>query len=177
MTTPFVGEIRLFPYNYAPLNWLDCDGSLISIADNEVLYMLLGTTYGGNGQTTFGLPDMRGRIPLHVGTGLGLTPRVMGQMSGTETVTLSLQQIPAHNHVWTATNATATTGTPSASLQLGALTGTYTGYSNDVAGITPASLGANCVGFTGGNQGHENMMPTTTLRYCIATAGVFPSQT
>jgi microcystin-dependent protein len=176
MTTPYVGEIRLFPYNFAPVSWLDCDGSLLPVANYEVLFALLGTTYGGDGQTTFGIPDMRGRAPLHMGTGTGLTARPLGQMAGSETVTLTAQQMPAHYHLWTASNATATTGTPSSSVQLAAVTGTNTAYASDVSGITPVSEAAASGGFSGGGGAHQNMMPTTALRYCIATVGVFPTQ-
>jgi microcystin-dependent protein len=172
----FVGEIRLFPYNFAPLGWLDCDGSLISIAEYEILFTLLGTTYGGNGQTTFAVPDLRGRIPLNQGNGPGLTSRVLGQENGSESVTLTTQQMAAHNHIWTATAATVTSGTPAPNLELGAVTGTNTAYATNVAGLNPAPLAGGSVSVAGGGQPHDNMMPTTTLRFCIATAGIFPSQ-
>lgn len=175
MTTPYVGEIRLLPYSFAPVGWLDCDGRLLSISEYELLYALLGTLYGGDGQTTFGLPDLRGRVPLHVGTGQGLTPRTLGELGGTETVTLTPGQMPAHSHAYAATSATAGSSTPGASVQLGAVNGD-TVYTSDITGLTSADMAANMITPSGGSQPHDNTMPTLTVRFCIATDGVFPSQ-
>src|SRR5512140_2190763 len=99
MSTPFVGEIRLFGGNFAPAGWAFCSGQLMAISENDVLFNLIGTTYGGDGQQTFGLPDLRGRLPMHMGTGAGLSSRTIGEMGGVETVTLTAQQIPSHTHV------------------------------------------------------------------------------
>ena len=175
MSQPYVGEIRLFPYGFAPNGWFDCDGSLKSIAEYEVLYTLIGTTYGGDGQVTFAVPDMRGRIPIHQGNGPGLSPYVIGQMSGTETVTLLPANIPTHNHTLMVTTGGANTGTPTATVELGAISGDSL-YSNNVAGTNPASMASTAVSITGNSQPHDNLMPTLTVRYCIAWAGVFPSQ-
>jgi len=121
MSQPYVGEIRLFPYNFAPNGWFDCDGRLLSIAEYEVLYTLLGTTYGGDGVNTFGLPNLCGRVPIHQGTGLGMGTYVLGQLAGTEQVTLISSQMPAHTHVFNAVDSTGSSNTPAANLQLGAV--------------------------------------------------------
>ncbi|BDU19169.1 tail fiber protein [Dyella sp. GSA-30] len=175
MTQPYVGEIRLFPYSFAPNGWFDCDGSLKPISEYDVLYALLGTTYGGDGQTTFAVPDMRGRVPIHMGQGLGLSQYVLGQMSGTEEVTLLGSNLPTHDHSLLVTSAGANSNTPSNSVELGTITGD-TLYSNNVAGVNPAPLAAASLSLSGGNSPHENTMPTLTVRFCIAWAGVFPSQ-
>ena len=175
MTQPYVGEIRLFPYNFAPNGWFDCDGSLISIAEYQVLYTLLGTIYGGDGQSTFAVPDMRGRIPIHQGQGQGLSPYLLGQKAGTESVTLLTQNLPAHSHILTVTSSGANTGTPSSNVELGAISGDSL-YSNNVAGITPVAMASTAVSITGGTLPHDNLMPTLAVRFCIAWAGVFPSQ-
>ncbi len=181
MTTPYVGEIRMFGFNRIPTGWFSCDGSLKPIAQYEVLYALLGTTYGGDGQTTFGVPDLRGQLPMHQGNGQGLTPRVLGQGFGSETVTLNSNQMPQHNHAMVASQAQATATTPAATLLFG-----------NVAGNTPAdvwyfdptqtpptnvaSLAATAIGQMGNSQPHDNCMPTETVSLCIAWAGVYPSQ-
>lgn len=172
---PFLGEIRLLPYTFAPANWLDCDGSLQPISQYEALYTLIGTTYGGDGVSTFGLPDMRGRVPIHRGTGLGLSPYVLGQVSGSEAVTLLSTQMPAHTHNVLATNAPATTGTPSSGVELAAVSGDGM-YTSDISGLTPHPAAANMIGPAGGSQPHDNTMPTLTVRFCIAMAGIWPSQ-
>lgn len=172
---PFVGEIRLLPFNFAPVGWHDCDGSLLSIAENEVLYTLIGTTYGGDGQNTFGLPDLRGRLPIHQGTGQGLSAYVLGQMAGTEAVTLTTAQMPAHTHTAMVTSGTASTSTPSGTVELAAISGD-TMYTSDVSGLTAFPLINTMIGPAGGSQPHENTMPTLTVRFCIALNGLWPSQ-
>jgi microcystin-dependent protein len=176
MSTPFVGEIRLFGFLRVPVGWLACDGRQLSIAQYETLYALIGTIYGGNGQTTFALPDMRGRVPLHQGTGLGLSPYVMGQIAGTESVTLLTQQMPQHTHIAHATTTAANAGTPASTLVPGTLSGTDTMYSSNLTGATAFNLENSVVSFTGGNLPHDNTMPTLTVSYCIAFEGIFPSQ-
>ncbi|RUL63398.1 phage tail protein [Dyella dinghuensis] len=174
MSTPFVGEIRLFSFTFAPVGWQLCDGSLLSISSNEVLYTLLGTTYGGDGVSTFAVPDLRGRVPVHQGTGNGLTPRVIGQIAGTESVTILNAQMPAHTHPFIAATSIATLNAPAATAELGGL-GADTMYSATSAAtiVSPASATVSQIG---GNLPHDNLMPTLTASFCIALSGIFPSQ-
>ncbi|HZY32211.1 MAG TPA: tail fiber protein [Rhodanobacter sp.] len=172
---PFVGEIRLLPYTFAPLGWQDCDGSLLSISENEVLYTLIGTTFGGDGQSTFGVPDLRGRLPVHMGTGAGLGTYILGQMAGVETVTLNPAQMPAHTHTAMVTNGVASTGTPDGSVELGAISGDSM-YTSDITGLTPYPAAGGMIGPAGGSQPHDNTMPTLVVRFCIALNGIWPSQ-
>lgn len=175
MSQPYVGEIRLFPYvRGAPQGWQLCDGSLLSIANFEVLYTLIGTVYGGDGQNTFAVPDMRGRIPVHQGTGRGLSTYNLGQIAGTEQVTLTTNQMPAHNHVLVASTLPGTAITPLNNVTAVIADEPFYGQAGD--GSTPYPLPANTVGATGGNQPHDNTGPTLTLNYCIAWEGIFPAQ-
>lgn len=175
MTQPFVGEIRLFPYNFAPDGWFDCDGGIYAISQYETLFDLIGTTYGGDGVNTFAVPDLRGRVPIHQGAGPGLSTYVLGQMAGTETVTLVPNQIPAHSHTLYAVDAAGSSGTPDATLQLGSVSGDVL-YTNDIGGLANVDMAATAVGPAGGSQPHDNTMPTLTARFCIAWAGVYPTQ-
>ncbi len=162
MSSPFTGEIRMFAGNFAPLGWAFCDGSLLSIADNDVLFTLIGTTYGGDGITTFALPDLRGRAMVGAGQGPGLANYVEGQVGGAETVTLSVGQIPAHGIAI----AAAATGTrPSAALGL-APGGSYAPIASANAALAPV----------GSSQPHENLAPFLTVSFIIALFGVFPPQ-
>ena len=172
---PYLGEMRLLPYNFAPEGWADCNGALLPISQYDALFALIGTTYGGDGNSSFGLPDMRGRVPIHAGSPGGMGTYVLGQMSGTEGVTLLPDNLPAHTHTLNATAALADTGTPGGSVQLGALSGN-TMYTNSVLNINSGALGSAMIGMTGNTLPHENRMPTLTLRYCICTSGIFPSQ-
>lgn len=174
MSQPYVGEIRAFAFQRTPTGWFPCDGRLLSIADYQVLYTLLGTTFGGDGVTSFGVPDLRGRTPIHWGNLPGGGTYVLGQKAGTETVTLTTQQIPAHNHVMAAANTPATTVTPGAAVLPATVTGD-TLYLTTPAGAT-AAMSTQSVGFTGGNLAHENCAPTLTMSFCISAFGVFPSQ-
>lgn len=175
MTEPYLGEIRLFPYNFEPYAWMRCDGRLLPIAENDALYALLGTTYGGDGITTFGLPDLGGRVPVHCFQGPGLSNYVLGQKGGTESVTLTTQQIPAHTHTMVATTAAATATTPGPGLLPGAVSGD-TFYVNTTSGNNVAAMSPQSLLPSGGNQPHENTMPTIAMTYCIAIYGIFPSQ-
>lgn len=175
MSQPYVGEIRMFGFGRTPNGWQACDGSLLSIAEYEVLFTLIGTTYGGDGQATFAVPDLRGRIPLHQGQGPGLSNYVIGQVAGTETVTLIPTQMPAHTHTLLATTAAATALTPANNLLPGAVSGD-TFYVNSITGNTAAPMSAQMISQSGGSQPHDNTMPTLTVQYCIAWAGIFPSQ-
>lgn len=170
MGTPYVGEIRLFAGNFAPAGWELCSGQLLSISENEVLFILIGTTYGGDGQSTFALPDLRGRVPLHQGTGPGLSTRVIGEQGGVEEVTLTVQQIPSHSHTLIASSDPATSESPA-----GALTGQPTasiyGASSPLVGMSPQAVSA-----VGGSQPHLNMQSVLGLNFIISLFGIFPSQ-
>lgn len=175
MSTPYVGEIRLFPFvRGAPVGWHLCDGSLLLVSDYEVLFTLLGTTFGGNGSTTFGLPDLRGRVPVHQGTGTGLTPRVLGQTYGAETVTLTAAQLGGHSHLLTASAAAATAKAVTNAIP--AVISGDTGFIDGIGGATASPLAGGVVGNTGGGQPHDNSAPTIPLQPCIAFMGLFPSQ-
>lgn len=175
MSTPFVGEIRMLGFGRTPTGWQACDGSLLPISQYDVLFSLLGTTYGGDGQNTFAVPDLRGRLPVHQGQGQGLSNRVIGEIAGTETVTLLPQQMPAHTHTLMATTSAATTVTPGTSLLPGTVSGD-TFYVNTITGNTAAPLSAQMIAASGGSQPHDNTMPTLTVQYCIATDGIYPQQ-
>lgn len=175
MSEQYLGEIRMFSYSRVPQGWLACDGSMQSIADNPALYSLLGTAYGGNGTTTFGLPDMRGRLPVHQGQAPGSASYTMGQQGGSETVTLDPAQMPMHNHPVRATSAQASTGNVGNTV-LPAAVSDDTLYVTDTGGATPYNLANPSIGAAGGSQAHPNTMPTLTLQYCIATAGLYPSR-
>ena len=175
MAQPYVGEIRMFGGNFPPNGWMFCDGNLLPISENETLFQLIGTTYGGDGVNTFATPNLTGRVPMHWGNGRGLTPRSPGDLGGFEGVVLTTTTMPTHGHTLNATTSAATSGTPGAALELGALAGD-TMYVTDISGATsilssPASTVAN-----GGSQPHENTMPTLPVQYCIAYAGVYPQQ-
>lgn len=176
MSTPYIGEIRIFGFPRIPTGWQACDGSLLSIAEYETLYTLLGTTYGGDGQNTFAVPDLRGRVPIHWGRGPGTSTYVAGQMSGTESVTLTQQQMPAHNHIMLASASTATDLPPGPTLAPAAVTGGDTMYITDLTGAAPVALAANELHFTGNSVAHDNLMPTLTLSICISLFGIYPQQ-
>lgn len=173
MSTPYVGEIRMFGFGRTPNGWQACDGSLLSIAQYDVLFVLIGTTYGGDGQTTFAVPDLRGRTPLHQGQGPGLSNYIIGQSAGSETVTVTSPQMPAHSHTATATSAASTSLTPGTSFLPGAVSGD-TFYASDITGATAIPMLPSTA--TNGSQPHDNTMPTLTVQYCIAWTGIFPSQ-
>ncbi|WP_455918574.1 phage tail protein [Ensifer canadensis] len=175
MSTPYVGEIRMFGFHRVPTGWQACDGSLLSIAQYETLYTLIGTTYGGDGVSTFAVPDLRGRVPLHWGNGQGLTPRVLGQVGGTESVTLLSPQLPSHSHPLFATTATAAATAVGPTVEFGAVA-SDTLYATDVSGLTGRLTSPASTSPTGGNQPHDNTMPTLTVQFCIAHYGVFPQQ-
>ena len=177
MTEPYLGEIRLFGGNFAPRGWVMCDGQLLSIADNDTLYVLLGTTFGGDGVTTFGIPDLRGRVPAHQGSRNSQT-YVMGQMAGAETVTLTPQQLPAHTHPMYAAATAGTVGAPTVTTMLsdqgpaGTAVSAYAPYN---AANEQVALTAGSTTPTGGNQPHENRQPYVGVNFILATVGLFPS--
>ncbi len=174
MATPFLGEIMSAGFNFAPQGYATCDGQLMSIAQNTALFALLGTTYGGNGQTTFGLPDLRGRFGLHQGQGPGLSSRTIGESAGTESVTLITSQLPQHNHTLNAVNAPGSSRTSPGNF-LGNESQNKTSFYAPAASPS-ASLNAASIGLAGGNQPHNNMQPFLVINYCIALEGVFPSR-
>ncbi|HET6309267.1 MAG TPA: tail fiber protein [Rhodopila sp.] len=171
---PYVGQVIAVGFNFAPVGWLLCNGQLVQISEYEALYNLIGTTYGGNGQTTFGVPDLCGRSPLGQGTGPGLPTYVLGQMGGTESVSLTSAQIAAHTHPLLASSGTGTTGTPASNMALANQPGTtvkiYGPASNSLT-LAPSAIGAS-----GNNLPHENRQPFNTVNYIIAAFGVYPSQ-
>lgn len=176
MSDPYIGEIRMFGFGRVPQGWLACDGSVISISNYEPLFVLLGTTYGGNGTSTFGVPDLRGSVPIHQGAGLGLTPHALGQRGGTETVTLSVAQMPQHTHALKVTGVAATLDTPGPTTMPAAVSGENFYVSDVVTGATAVAMEPTAVSYAGGSQPHENCMPTLTVQYCIAWQGIFPQQ-
>jgi microcystin-dependent protein len=177
MSSPFVGEIRIFAGNFAPLNWALCNGQIMSIAENEVLYQLIGTTYGGDGVNTFALPNLQSRVPIHQGTLTGGGTYVIGQLGGVETVALTTQQLPVHNH----TLGASTSGqvlAPTASTILGAATAPAQPGTTNTYGPTPATsnLNPNTLKPDGGGQPHNNIQPCVAIYYIIALYGIFPTQ-
>jgi microcystin-dependent protein len=171
MSNPFVGEIRIFAGNYAPAGWAFCDGSSQSIAENNVLFALIGTTYGGNGQTTFNLPDLRSRLPIHQGQGPGLTNFLLGQPGGVEQVTLTSSQIPSHTHAFNAKNNTADLISPQGNM-LGVSSNTNVFFS-DTPNVT---MNNAMLSSAGGNQAHSNIQPYLCVNFIISFFGVFPQQ-
>ena len=183
MAEPFLGQVEVFSFNFAPKGWAFCAGQLMPINQNQALFSLLGTTYGGNGQTTFGLPDLRGRVSIGWGQGNGLSNYDLGQKGGEEAHTLNQNEMASHNHNWmvNSTNpATANTGAPSTSVVMGQTTGVPAqGALFQVLLYTSGSPGTpldtHSIGLSGGSQAHNNIMPYLTLNFCIALVGIFPS--
>ena len=177
MSEPYMGEIRLFAGNFAPRQNAQCNGQIMSIAQNTALFSLLGTYYGGNGTTTFGLPDFRGRLPVGMGQGPGLSSYTIGEQTGTETVTLISQQIPMHTHYavagTTAANNPAPTGLAPAGM-VTPITGYYVADANKTG--NPIAFSQNALQLTGGSQPHTNLMPSLALTFIIALQGIFPSR-
>jgi len=172
MGQPYVGEIRMFAGNFAPAGWAFCDGSLQAIDENQTLFSLIGTTYGGDGQATFALPDLRGRVPLNNGTGTSGTTYVIGSTGGVESVTLSTNQIPSHTHVAIADDNTATTNNTDPSNKYYGNPTPTTIYSARTTTLKQmASLSS-----TGGSQPHDNLQPFLAVSFIISLFGIYPSQ-
>ena len=171
MSDPFVGEIRMAGFNFAPRGWAFCNGAILSIAQNDVLFALIGTTYGGDGQTTFALPNLAGRLPLNQGQGPGLSARTMGEMGGFEEVTLTSQQIPIHSHVLAAASAGARASSAAGNLVASGETDIYSRDSGQ-----PVALSPNQLGPAGGSQPHTNLQPALAVNFIIAFEGIFPSR-
>ncbi len=169
MGTPYIGEIRMFGGNFAPNGWMLCEGQLLAIFEYETLFSLIGTTYGGDGQTTYALPDLRGRVPLHAGAGAGLSSRTLGEAGGQETVLLTVNQIPGHTHAPQASSLPGAQTSPANGLWAGARSLLYSTAPPGIA-MNPAAV-ANA----GGSQPHENRIPYLGLNFIIAVFGIFPS--
>lgn len=168
---PFLGEIRMFAGNFAPRGWAFCDGQLLSISQNSALFAILGTTYGGDGRTTFALPDLRGRAPIHAGSGPGLTTRRLGERGGVEDVTLSSVEMPSHNHNIRGTSNGASATTPINNVWAST---SRTKLYGPATNLVPLSSIAS--GPAGSGMAHENMPPFLTVHYIIALQGLFPSR-
>lgn len=166
MAQPYVGEIRMFAGNFAPAGWMFCEGQLLPISENETLFQLLGTTYGGDGESTFALPDLRGRIPLHFGNGFTLA-----ETGGVETVTLTVSQIPAHSHPLLASSASANQTNPTSNLLAKPDKNLYR------PGPSAVAMSPLAVSSTGGSQPHNNFQPYLCVDFIISLFGIFPSQT
>ncbi len=173
MADPFIAEIRIFPFNFAPRGWAWCNGQLLPISQNTALFSLLGTTYGGDGKSTFALPDLQGSAPVQPGQGPGLSEYVLGQAGGTETVALLDSEMPAHDHALQASPDPGDNTVPGPTVSLAGSVGgsVYTGGSPPLAAAAPTALAV-----TGGSVPHNNMQPYLTLFFCIAMQGIFPQR-
>jgi len=167
MAQPYVGEIRMFAGNFAPAGWMFCEGQLLPISENETLFQLIGTTYGGDGQETFGLPDLRGRIPIHQGNGF-----ILAETGGAEEITLTVNQIPAHSHPLLGSSGVANNAQPANNVV--AQTGTFDGYQTTPGGQAMASAS---ISPAGGSQPHTNFQPYLCIDFIISLFGIFPSPT
>jgi len=178
MSEPFVGEIRMFAGNFAPRGWAYCDGQLLATSQHDALFSLLGTLYGGDGRSTFGLPDLRGRVPIHNGLGPGLSNRRMGQKTGSENVTLTINQIPSHNHSYMASSQQATdlslSGKVLSKTPVDAGDNFYAPPATDPS--LQVTLINGVVGNTGGSRSHTNLMPSLCVHFIIALVGIYPSR-
>lgn len=170
MSTPYIGEIRMVGFNFAPQGWATCDGQIIPISQNDTLFNLIGTTYGGDGQETFALPNLQSRVPLHQGQGPGLSSYIIGQAAGVESVTLTTNQIPAHSHLAQAQTGAGNQASPSNGVWADSGQGVY------AAGPAALAMKNNIVGAAGGSQPHDNMMPYAVINFVISLFGVFPTQ-
>lgn len=174
MSEPYLGEIRMFGGNFAPSGWALCDGSLRSIAELEPLFTLIGTTYGGDGQNTFALPDLRGRLPVHHGAGPGLSTRVIGSSGGAEAVTLTQAQLPSHTHQARAASTSGTSTSPGAGYPAAVNSGGR--YASALSGPVDQPMSAAAVAPAGGGQPHTNLQPFVCVTFIIALFGIFPPQ-
>ncbi len=174
MADPFVAEIRIFPFNFAPKGWAWCDGQLMPLSQNTALFSLLGTTYGGDGKSTFALPDLQGHAPMHPGQGPGLSLHDLGEMGGSDTVTLLQSEIPAHTHlVGAQTVPLGSVTTPTGNV----LTKPASGNLYDTTSPASVAMSAQALAPAGGDAPHNNLMPYLTFYFCIALQGVYPPRT
>ena len=180
MSDQFVAEIRIFPFNFPPTGWAFCDGQLMPISQNTALFSLLGTTYGGDGKSTFALPDMQGNAPMQPGQGQGLSERFLGEMSGVDSITLLQSEIPIHTHAFNGSDSDATTADPTGQLPAKGLwdAGTSFGIVGAYSSTSPpdAMMGFQALSVAGGGLPHNNMQPYLTLNFCIALQGIFPQR-
>ncbi len=175
MANPFVAEIRIFPFNFAPKGWAFCDGQILPLSQNTALFSLLGTTYGGDGKSNFALPNMQGNAPMHPGQGPGLSLHDLGETGGSDTVTLLESEIPSHSHSLMGTPIAAILTTPSPTAGFGKSAG-VAAYCT-VSNTNLSTMSVNAVAPGGGDQPHNNLMPYLTLNFCIALQGVYPPRT
>lgn len=173
MSEPFVGEIRMFAGNFAPRGWAFCDGQLLAVSQNDALFSLFGTIYGGDGRTTFGLPDLRGRIPIHAGTGPGLSPRRLGSKGGSENETLTTNQLASHTHDMNANTAVATDVNPQGRLLASATAQDFHPYKGEAQTV---NMSGASIANTGGTRSHTNLMPTLCIHFIVALVGIYPSR-
>jgi microcystin-dependent protein len=166
MAQPYVGEIRMFGGNFAPAGWMFCEGQLLPISENETLFQLIGTTFGGDGQETFALPDLRGRIPIHQGNGF-----ILAETGGAEEITLTVQQMASHTHPFLASAATPNSSNPQTALTAQPVASIYN------AGTNPVSMALQAVSPVGGSQPHSNFQPYLCVDFIISLFGIFPSPT
>ena len=179
MSTPFIGEIRMFGGNFAPRNWAFCNGQTLGIAQNQALFALIGTTFGGDGINTFLLPNLQGRLAIGEGQGQGLSYRTVGELAGAEAVTLTQATMPAHGHALNASNSGATTADIGASVLPGVVEAPAHFYTVDDGTMpppTPRGLAPGSIGPAGGNQAHSNLMPSLCVSFIISLNGVFPTR-
>lgn len=167
MAQPYVGEVRMFAGNFAPAGWMFCEGQLLPISEYETLFNLIGTTYGGDGQSTFALPDLRGRVPIHFGNGFTLA-----ETGGVETITLTVSQIPAHTHALLASSSPGTSNTPVSNL-----TAESPSINTYIQDVTNSNMSPSAVTMVGGSQPHNNFQPYLCVDFIISLFGIFPSQT
>lgn len=172
MSQPFLGEMRFVAFNFPPKGWAFCNGQTLSIQQNQALFALLGTTYGGNGINNFNLPNMQSRVPVHVGTGLGLSPYTQGQQLGVEAVTLDVTQIPSHTHAVSVNGTAGGQASPSNNFWGVDSNDKFVGYS----GSAGSTMNANSVSTAGGSQPHTNLQPYLALSTIISLTGIFPSR-
>jgi microcystin-dependent protein len=179
MSQPFVGQVIMFGGNFAPAGWMTCSGQLLPISEYETLFNLIGTTYGGDGQSTFGLPDLQGRVPIHNGQGSGLSNYVIGQKAGTENVTLTTQQLPQHNHLFqtqtTAGNQSVPASNSIVSSEGSNAPGTGNAFAYLPSGNTQVQMANSAIANMNGSQPHNNIQPVMAVTYCISLFGVYPS--
>ena len=182
MSDQFVAEIRIFPFNFPPTGWAFCNGQLLPLSQNTALFALLGTTYGGDGKSTFALPDMQGNAPMQPGQGQGLSLRDLGEMSGVESITLLQTEIPIHTHTISASNAEPTTGDPALQLPArgfwdsGSESGQLAFYTPTAGNPPIVNMAFQSLALAGGGLPHNNMQPYLTLNFCIALQGIFPQR-